>query len=458
MKPGNELDLICLLGRFTGDLAELLAAALPSVSGIAVSATCVVKDAEKHLSCVLEAWEAVMMCKTQITDLYMDNDELSKRRQEDLLVDAAELLKDHGVIELDKEDSACVGEFLLGASKFQAEAPDAWQSILLRLRQDAGPSGQGTWAELAGQVLEELQDLSVSEQRAARRIQRAWARFVRAKALQRSSNAHELRRLSSLRSEDRMDRVVSTLSRSSMFGKRSARWSCSQLGKLPSEPEALSVQLLREGSRMLGQAPGIEMVTQFQRCCTALDVVTVQGLSPSAALAFWLNIRNLAVVVALLHRFTQPLSLPNTFEDWVSCLSSTSVFACGRPLTAIDIDHGVLGVGARSLLPAPGRASLVTEADDLRGFMPWPVFALWLPIEFGAPKLRIFRSENLLAQLRLAAEAFIESCHNETIRLPPSLRSCAAWQPLLKSRGGYSPVTTEASVNWALKIEALCLQ
>eukprot|EP00439_Symbiodinium_sp_Y106_P037159 s742_g4.t1 len=112
----------------------------------------------------------------------------------------------------------------------------------------------------------------------------------------------------------------------------------------------------------------------------------------------------------------------------------------GRPLSAQDIDHHVLGLGSHSPLAMGSRQSLqslwgeqCSVAGHVQGLMPWPVFGLWLP-------------EILLAQLRSSAERLVDRCKcvaeapqeagypcSNMLRLPPILRlSCAVWQPLLK--------------------------
>lgn len=130
-------------------------------------------------------------------------------------------------------------------------------------------------------------------------------------------------------------------------------------------------------------------------------------------MAFWLNVRNLAVVLSLLTKGSEPMSL----EEWTSCLQ-LSLFvrrqALSRPALAwpwalrgpADIDHGILGHG---LLPRPKR--LKEDLPELQEVLkPWPCFGLWLPIRFGAPELRCFRSQQLLPQLRAAAEELLETC------------------------------------------------
>ena len=184
-------------------------------------------------------------------------------------------------------------------------------------------------------------------------------------------------------------------------------------------------------------------------------------------MAFWLNIRNLSVIIALLQLCTQsPCKLPNSFEEWVSCLSHTSLFVHGQALGPADIDHHVLGVGCLSLLPPPPRRSLLLTmetrtAKTVKRFLPWPVFGLWLPIEFGSPKLYIFKAETVLEQLRSSAEDFLDSCKSvpaqgefSRLEVPPTLRSTAAiWQPLLKSRGPFSVAVEPRAVNWTFKAE-----
>lgn len=190
--------------------------------------------------------------------------------------------------------------------------------------------------------------------------------------------------------------------------------------------------------------------------------------------AFWLNIRNLAVIIAVLQLYTQPvpLKLPNTRDEWMSCLCGTSLFVHGRALGPADIDHEILSVGQLSLLPSPSRPSLVHSEIKLttavKSFMPWLVFGLWLPIEFGSPRLYIFKAETVMEQLRSSAEVFLKGCTActsesevtggyacERLQLPPTLRSTAATlQPLLKSRGPFSQKAIESrAVDWTFKVE-----
>lgn len=215
--------------------------------------------------------------------------------------------------------------------------------------------------------------------------------------------------------------------------------------------------------RCFGQGAWIWQLTwcmmRFWHVIESLDHV-----APSKV-AFWLNIRNLSVIIALLQLCTQslPCKLPNTFEEWVSCLSHTSLFVHGQALGPADIDHHVLGVGCLSLLPPPPRRSLLLTmetrtATTVKRFLPWPVFGLWLPIEFGSPKLYIFKAETVLEQLRSSAEDFLDSCKSvrqgERLEVPPTLRSTAAiWQPLLKSRGSFSVAVEPRAVNWTFKAE-----
>ena len=122
----------------------------------------------------------------------MDNDELSKRRLEDLTQDAAKILDSEQEILLEEKDAECVRIFLLGASKC-SEFPEAWQAILPRLRQDSHL--KSTWATVAGSVLEELKDLGRKEESAARRIQRIWRQHVKSRQELRKNgsfaDAHE---------------------------------------------------------------------------------------------------------------------------------------------------------------------------------------------------------------------------------------------------------------------------
>lgn len=518
----NELQ-----GHFSSDLAELFALAMPSCAKIAQVPESIVQEAEKHLTCVMEAWDAVLTCKTQITDLYMDNDELSKRRLEDLTQDAAKILESEQEILLEEKDAACVRDFLLGASKC-LEFPEAWQAILRRLRQDSRL--KSTWAKVAGSVLEELKDVGRKEESAARRIQRTWRQHVKSRQeLLKSdscTDAHEkpvgkvpsvpvgkvpsltvgkvpsltvgkvpsltvgkvpslpVGKTLSQKSDKTLVRS-SCKSRSSMFTTRSARWSQAHLldhrvawcpnSAAATAPEALSIHLLTEGLSIISmETPTIEAVTQFHRRCTALDALKLEAItSPVEAVAFWLNIRNLSVIIALLQLYIQPvpLKLPNSYEEWMALFFGTSLFVRGRALGPADIDHDILGVGQLSLLPPPSppsRLSLVSvETQPTKSLMPWPVFGLWLPIAFGSPKLYIFKAETVVEQLRSSAEDFLESCrfdestngYPERLELPPTLRSTAAtWQPLLKSRGSFSVAFQTRAVDWTFKVEVNMIQ
>ena len=272
----------------------------------------------------------------------MDNDELSSRRLEDLVLDAWKILED-GVVLLEEDDWQFVRDFLVGASKLP-EIQEVWEGILKRLQEDfrksRGKDRDSVWVKVVESVLEELKDVSKKEEIAAMQIQRCWRRHMKRprQPLQRPrcANAHEMCLSPFNKNKEKLTFRCSARSRSSMFTrKRPARWS--QLDQrlpitcTPEAPEALSVYLLSEGQEILSSGPSIETVTQFHRYCTALDTVSTAELSPSGFLAFWLNIRNLAVVVALLQLYTQPLlKLPNTLEEWTACLASTSLFVHGR--------------------------------------------------------------------------------------------------------------------------------
>lgn len=45
-------------GHFSSDLAELFASAMPSCAKIAQVPESIVQEAEKHLTCVMEAWKS----------------------------------------------------------------------------------------------------------------------------------------------------------------------------------------------------------------------------------------------------------------------------------------------------------------------------------------------------------------------------------------------------------------
>lgn len=219
----------------------------------------------------------------------------------------------------------------------------------------------------------------------------------------------------------------------------------------------------------LPEMPPMDAVTQFQRNCMALDSAIVP-VSGAGAVAFWLNVRNLVVVLALLQQAARPGgALPSSSEDWATCLGCTSLFVMGRPLSAQDIDHHVLGLGSHSPLAMPSRQSLqsmwgeqCSVAGHVQGLMPWPVFGLWLPVSFGLPDLRAFEPEILLAQLRSSAERLVDRCRrvaeapqeagypcSNMLRLPPILRlSCAVWQPLLKCRGSHALSTELCEIDW----------
>eukprot|EP00438_Fugacium_kawagutii_P029488 Skav223536 [mRNA] locus=scaffold4327:5184:5687:- [translate_table: standard] len=158
----------------------------------------------------------------------------------------------------------------------------------------------------------------------------------------------------------------------------------------------------------------------------------------------------------------------------MSCLCGASLFVHDRALGPADIDHEILSVGKLSLLPSPSRPSLVHSEIKLttavKSFMPWLVFGLWLPIEFGSPRLYVFKAETVMEQLRSSAEDFLKGCTActesavtdvtgacERLQLPPTLRSTAATlQPLLKSRGPFSQKAIESrAVDWTFKVEVM---
>lgn len=196
-----------------------------------------------------EAWDAVLTCKTHITDLYMDNDELSKARLEDLILDASKILDVEAKQELilEEKDVQCIHNFLLVASK--SEVPEVWEIILRRLRRDWTTATNGkavkpgkmnsVWVEVAGNVLEELKDVLRKEEMAARRIQRCFRCHRSTRKLKgRCSNVHEMPVMKSRSGKSERNAyaayempVVKNLSgksassrrRSSMFSNRPAR-------------------------------------------------------------------------------------------------------------------------------------------------------------------------------------------------------------------------------------------
>ncbi|CAE7208617.1 unnamed protein product [Symbiodinium natans] len=405
-----------------------------------------------------------MMCKTQITDLYMDNDELSARRQEELLEEAAQLLsRSEGAVDVAEANLHAVCAFLKDASMRQSpEEQGPLKTILRHLQRDA------TWA--ATRLLSALGGDAARAQRAARRIQGAWKRS-RTRVAEEPVSPLGLGRKKAL-GPGRSVRDSRSCGRTSWRWSRCERVSCVLPGATARTAEALSIHLLREGSELLAQLPGMpamDVVTQFQRNCLALDSALVP-MKGAAAVAFWLNVRNLVVVLALLQQASRPAGrLPSSSEEWRACLSCTSLFVMGRPLSAQDIDHHVLGLGSHSPLSFPSRKSLQSlcgeqgsVAGHVQGLMPWPIFGLWLPVSFGLPALRAFESEILLAQLRSSAESLVDRCRcvaeapqeagyprSNTLRLPPILRlSCAVWQPLLKCRGSLALSTELCDIDW----------
>ncbi|OLQ13023.1 hypothetical protein AK812_SmicGene3021 [Symbiodinium microadriaticum] len=276
-----------LQGQFSAELGELLAAALPR--------------------CVLEAWESVMMCKTQITDLYMDNDELSARRQEELLEEA---------------DLASVSTFLLafvgvdGMIIIRVIMIIIISSIITVIiiiiiiiiqalgqrrledrdtRSERKDASKCQSPEAAFEFHELFRPLP-----AARRIQRAWKRYQERSSPEPVSPLG-LGRTPKCLGPGRTVRDSRSCGRTSWRWSRCERVSCFLPGATARTPGALSIHLLRQGAELLVQLPEMppmDAVTQFQRNCMALDSAIVP-VSGAGAVAFWLNVRNLVVVLAL---------------------------------------------------------------------------------------------------------------------------------------------------------------
>eukprot|EP00933_Yihiella_yeosuensis_P046184 TRINITY_DN41674_c0_g1_i1.p1 TRINITY_DN41674_c0_g1~~TRINITY_DN41674_c0_g1_i1.p1 ORF type:complete len:295 (+),score=45.79 TRINITY_DN41674_c0_g1_i1:70-885(+) len=238
--------------------------------------------------------------------------------------------------------------------------------------------------------------------------------------------------------------------------------------EIPKDPVALGQYLLHQAAELAIQnlpgAPPAEALVQLQRDCMLLgDAVGIDALSDLSAVAFWLNARNLAVLLSLLLS-AHLRSVPSSEESWAKFLSCVPLFAGAWPVRPADVDHLLFEAGVGSPLPFPSRQSLPRGAalkfhqQEMKVIKSWIPFGLWLPVAFGLPPLRIYQPHLLLMQLRLNAEALVVTCFKgststskASLSLPPILQvaSPCLWQPLLKARGEEEALTGEAcEVNW----------
>jgi len=277
---------------------------------------------------------------------------------------------------------------------------------------------------------------------------------------------------------------------------RSPRRTCAHLvSRRPSVLDAcdnllsLSQALLYEaaalGSSILHARfrPGGRNLEQLQHECSALSQMKLEILraSPEVALPVWLNLRNLGVLLALLNKRapvacghqTQPpveKELSSVAVAWAEMLEAGTLNIGGYLLSPNDIDHYVLCAHENAPLPHPAKLSMWGG-----GAMPPKVvrqslvfFGLWLPVHFGLPALRVYGSDNLLAQLRKNAENFALECKEaavvagkgkDAILLPPLLRSSdvPGWRTLL-SKSSPGPCTSHpCGVNWSFKTSRVVL-
>mmetsp|Transcript_52230 Transcript_52230/g.135190 ORF Transcript_52230/g.135190 Transcript_52230/m.135190 type:complete len:348 (+) Transcript_52230:2-1045(+) len=104
-----------LLGDFAEQLAAGVAAAVPRILRMAtqVGAVELRDEANRQLPCMRESWESIVQCKTQITDLFLDNDEVAMERQNFLFREAVELMEvEEGLPELGASELPDVIKFL----------------------------------------------------------------------------------------------------------------------------------------------------------------------------------------------------------------------------------------------------------------------------------------------------------------------------------------------------------
>lgn len=495
-----------LVRGFSDVLAEVVSDTLPQIARIAnpVSAVEVQSTAWLKKRNLRESWQAVLDCKTQITELYQDNDYLSEQRQSELLGEAVQLLEVPKPPPFRAADSADVIRFLTSSIQ-RCAADDLRQRAVGRLAGlliCRGTDGPGpTWVRAAAQVVAGVAARAEEEQAAVRlqAFYRGWA-SRKTWRRQRQACAHE---------------------------------SLGQRLSTPLElkgPVALVESLLRQAAALVCRPRSRWGLVQLQRSCSALGDIRIEALHgrPDAALAFWLNVRNLGAMLAVLlappgssgaraprgtcarpsqglpttmsgrgnvsplrrnskSRISSPpaVAWPPAVEAWLSTLRSGTLCIGGTLLSPNDIDHLMLRLGPAASLPSARRVSMgaavrqrrcgEAECRDLgdgglEDTEPWAAFGLWLPVRFGLPPLRIYRPEAVKAQLRLNAAALVAECseaallagEGNAVLAPPLLRAPGLpdWRPLLLTAAlgdADAAGVEEVDVDWTFDPRRLAL-
>jgi len=441
---------------FCDEIAEVVLEALPEVAKIANPGTAasVKVHARQDLQHLQERFSAVMLCKTQLTDLFCDNTEISHCQQASLLQEAVSLLQNSsGLPVLRFADHPQVARFFhraISRCEDQLLKEDAIAALSQVLLAQGSTTNLG-WVRVASLALTALAD-EAEETAAAVRVQQHWRKWTAmtktpSRSKCRLSNVHVLRIQGTQKSNSAPASPI-----------------CSpRVG-----PIALVQGLLRQAmllGRRLAQVSQIAVgLEKLQRACVALAEVDLPSLrcSGDATLAFWLNVHNLGTLLGVLlaaTRTTTNMRLPSSKEGWETLIESEQLLIGGLFLSASDIAHVVLQAGAVAPMREPRRKSTVAllqgeEADPLVGA------GLWMPVRFGLPPLRLFRPEIVHMQLRLNAEALVSECVEaselfgygpNSIILPPLLQSLgfSTWLPLLDRRGSEALSTHPRQVDWS---------
>jgi len=403
-----------ILDGFLDELTEIALDAMPHIARISTEAAGVRDHAKRQLRWVRERWEAVFFCKTQLTHIYNDNEFVFKHRKVEFLNEAVQLLT-RRVDVLPASSALEVARFF---TETVMECPvDVKQRVVSGLCSLLYTRGCGhTWIRVATQVISVVAD-HAAEREAVVRLQAFWRGCaVRSRRKPRNATAHELLRMRTLIMEI--------------------------------DPTLLAQCLLRQAlalTSQLPQPPHSLGLVQLQRCCAGLGEINLEEMCGDTLLAFWLNVRNLTAVLALL-LVSAPRASP---EAWCDVLRAGMLFVGQRLYCTHDIDNFIFQAG-----PLPRqRTSSWRVPPELKHSELFVACGLWLPVRFGLPALRVYRPEMVRAQLRLNAEGLISECveaaGSKSISLPPVIRDLGAkaWLPLV--RGRFHAIEEANQVNWS---------
>lgn len=153
-----------VLKRYADQLAEGVAAAVPRIARMATpeGAAKLRDETMRQLPCMQECCESLLLCKTQITDLYLDNDEVAQENQVNLLRNAVDLFESENLPEFHEADVASIVEFLAGTIS-SCSPEDALRSrAMSRLTaqllsetevEDSSSDYDAPWVSIAKEVL-----------------------------------------------------------------------------------------------------------------------------------------------------------------------------------------------------------------------------------------------------------------------------------------------------------------